>query len=60
VFVGPEDIAHFHGVSKQTVYNHITYGTLIPEFREKKGEAIRFRLSEALKIDFKKLGRKLV
>jgi uncharacterized alkaline shock family protein YloU len=60
VFVGPEDIARFHGVSKQTVYNHVKYGTLIPEFREKTGGTIRFRLNEALKIDFKKLGKKLV
>jgi predicted DNA-binding protein YlxM (UPF0122 family) len=60
VFVSPEEIAHFHGVSKQTVYNHIKYGTLVPEFREKESGAIRFRLNEALKIDFKKLRKKLI
>jgi DNA invertase Pin-like site-specific DNA recombinase len=59
VFVGPEDVARFHGVTKQTVYNHIKYGTLTPEIREKESGAIRFRLNEALKIDFKKLRKNL-
>jgi hypothetical protein len=58
VFVSPEDVALFHGVSKQTVYNHIKYGTLIPESREKDNGSIYFRLNDALRIDFKRL-RKL-
>jgi hypothetical protein len=33
----------------------VKYGTLLPEFREKEGDSIRFRLSDALRFDFKEL-----
>jgi hypothetical protein len=58
VFVSPEEVALFHGVSKRTVYNHVKYGTLVPEFRETDNASIRFRLNDALRIDFKKLRAK--
>ena len=59
VFVSPEEVAKYHGVSKQTVYNHVKYGTLVAEFRENNNDALRFRLSDALRIDFKKLRKKI-
>lgn len=58
VFVSPEDVANFHGINKATVYNYVNDGLLIPEQRE-KNELVRFRLSEALRFDFKQLRKQL-
>jgi predicted DNA-binding transcriptional regulator AlpA len=59
VFVTPEEVANIHGVSRQTVYNHIKYGNLVPELRETENASFRFRLSDVLQFDFRKLRKHL-
>ena len=52
-------VAKMHHVSYQTVFRYIQRGLIVPEERQSRDEKYQFRLSEVLKMDFKKLQKQL-
>ncbi|MBK5721389.1 helix-turn-helix domain-containing protein [Dysgonomonas sp. Marseille-P4677] len=60
ILVTVDDIARFHNVHPNTVYNYINDGLIIPEIRGKDfKDSYRFRMSYALLLDFKDLRKQL-
>lgn len=59
VLVPTSWIATIHKVSYQTVFRYIQRGMIVPEERNSRGDHYQFRLSEVLKLDFKKLQKQL-
>ncbi len=55
--VGVNTVADIHGVSRDTVIRRIEDGMIIPE--TDKGEHYKFKLSEVLKMDFRKMKKQL-
>lgn len=59
VLVPASWIAKIHNVSYQTVFRYIQGGMIVPEERNSRNDHYQFRLSEVLKMDFKKLQKQL-
>lgn len=59
VLVPASWVAKIHGVCYQTVFRYIQRGLIIPEERTGREEHYLFRLSDVLKMDFKKFQRQL-
>lgn len=55
--VGLNTVADIHGVSCDTVIRRVEDGMIIPE--TDKGEHYKFKLSEVLKMDFRKMKKQL-
>lgn len=59
VLVPSSWISVIHSISYQTVFRYIQRGLIVPEERQSRDEKYQFRLSEVLKMDFKKLQKQL-
>jgi hypothetical protein len=58
VILSPDDVAKMHGVNKATVIAYIKDGTINADQKKEYG-AYRIRMSEALRLDFKKMKKNL-
>jgi predicted transcriptional regulator len=58
-FVGVNEVATLHGVSRQTVRNYVNDGLITPELRTIEGGKYMFRLSYVLTVDFEELKKRL-